>query len=140
MIYNDKTIEIEKVEAPYAPYIIRKHSSDTYIKIVSKDGIHITFTFKDNNCNPKELEINKNIDLKQYIYWDVTLVTNETYYLFDLTKDVINLRRIDDNNYNLYVHIDNPDMIYSPLYEGASFKNLYIDCNFSFIYEEGELK
>ena len=133
MIYNDKKIAIKEVEASY---IIRKNSFDTFIKIVSVDDQRIIFTFCDKNFDPRKLELNKTIDLKNLVYWDVTLVTKETYYLFDLTKDEINLTRLEDNKFNLKVHIENPDMIYSPLGENATFKNLIIDKDFSFVYED----
>ena len=133
MIFNDEEIELEKVEARY---IIRKNSRSTYIEIHSKDGNSIVFSFKRGEFDPKLLDKNKVIDLRKYIYWDVTLVTSETYYLFDLTKDKIDLIRLDDNIFNIKVNIENPDMIFSPLHENATFKNLIIDTNFSFLYED----
>ena len=133
MIYNDEKVEIEKVEAFF---IIRKNSKDTYIKIIAKDGEHISFNFNNEEFNPQKLEKNKVIDLKKYLWWDVKLITNETYYLFDLIKDDVNLTRIDDNLFHIEVHIENPDMIYSPLSPKASFNNLIINWNFSFIYED----
>ena len=132
MICNNEELEIDKVEAYY---IIRKHSSDTYIEALSKDGKSITFTFNSKEFNPKEMEKYKVYDLVDYIYWDVELVTKDTYYLFDLTKDKVELIRLDDNLYNIKVNIENPDMIYTPLGENETFNNLIIDTNFSFIYE-----
>ena len=131
MIYNDEKFEIEKVDAFY---IIRKNSRDTYIEIFSKDGIHIAFTFNEKEFDPKKLVKNKEIDIKKYIFWDVELITNEANYLFDLTKDTVNLTRLDDNLFNIKVHIEKPDIIYSPISTNASFKNLIIDSNFSFVY------
>ena len=136
MIVDDEKLEIKKV---YAPFIIRHHSRDTYIEIVSEDSKSIIFAFNREEFNPKQLEKNKEIDLKKFIYSDVELVTNETYYLFDLTKDKISLVRLDNNIFNLKVNIENPDMIYSPLSKTASFKNLIIDTNFSFIYEVNDM-
>ena len=131
MIYNDTEIGLEKVDAFY---ITRKHSANTYIEMFFKTGMHITFTFNNKEFDPRMLEKNKIINLIEYLYWDVTLVTNETYYLFDLTKDIVNLTRIDDNLFNIKVNIKDPDIIYSPSNE--NFKNLIIDLNFSFIYTD----
>ncbi len=132
MIYNDETIDINNVEAFY---IVRKNSRDTYIKISAKDN-SITFTISDNDFDPRKLEMNKEIDLVKHIYWDVTLKTKDTYYLFDLTKDRVELTRLEDNKFNIKVDIKNPDMIYSPNEDNPSFKNLIIDTNFSFIYAD----
>ena len=131
MIYNDTEIGLEKVDAFY---ITRKHSANTYIEMFFKTGMHIAFTFNNKEFDPRMLEKNKIINLIEYIHWDVTLVTNETYYLFDLTKDIVNLTRIDDNLFNIKVNIKDPDIIYSPSNE--NFKNLIIDLNFSFIYTD----
>ena len=70
------------------------------------------------------------------IYWDVSLVTPETYYLFDLSKDKVNLTRLDDNLFNLDVMIEKPNIIYCPLGENESFKNLIINTNFVFVDED----
>lgn len=131
MIYNDLTIEIDKIEAFY---IIKKNYYDTYISIKTIDNKSILFTFKDN-FNPHDMIINEKIDLVKYIYWDITLKTNDTFYLFDITKDKVFLTRLDDNKYRLEVSIKNPDMIYCPLGDNESFNNLSIDVTLSFTYE-----
>ena len=131
MIYNDLTIEIDKIEAFY---IIKKNYYDTYISIKTIDNKSILFTFKDN-FNPHDMIINEKIDLVKYIYWDITLKTNDTFYLFDITKDKVFLTRLDDNKYRLKVSIKNPDMIYCPLGDNESFNNLSIDVTLSFTYE-----
>lgn len=131
MIYNDLTIEIDKIEAFY---IIKKNYYDTYISIKTIDNKSILFTFKDN-FNPHNMIINEKIDLVKYIYWDITLKTNDTFYLFDITKDKVFLTRLDDNKYRLEVSIKNPDMIYCPLGDNESFNNLSIDVTLSFTYE-----
>ena len=77
---------------------------------------------------------NEKIDLIKHIFWDITLKTNDTYYLFDITKDKVYLTRLEDNKFRLEVNIDNPDMIYCP--KNESFKNLTIDVEFSFVYED----
>ncbi len=133
MILNNEDLGIPIVKALY---IIKKNSFDTYIEIISKDNKRINLAFKDRHFNPKSLEKNKKINLIEYIYWDVELVTNETYYLFDITKDKVFLTRLDDNLYNIEVNIKNPDMIYSPSGEKQSFNNLYINVNFAFRFEK----
>ena len=133
MICNGKDLGKETIEALF---IIKKHSKYTNINISTKDDTRILLSFNDEGFDPRHLDINKKIDLIKYIYWDVTLKTKETYYLFDITEDKVFLTRLDDNLYNIEVNIDNPDMIYCPLGDNESFNNLYINCNFSFIYEE----
>ena len=133
MIFNDEKIEIEKVEAFY---IIRKNSSDTYIRVISKKGQSIDFTFSDEELDPRLLEMNKTVNLVPHLFWDVTLYTNETLYLFDLTKDKVELTKLGENLFKIEVNIDNPNMIYSPLSRDATFKNLLIEASFSFVYED----
>ena len=132
MIFNDINVEIDKIEAFY---IIRKNYYDTYISIKSKDNKSIVFTFKDD-FNPKDMILNEKIDLVKQIYWDITFKTNDTFYLFDITKDKVFLTRLDDNKYRLEVNVKNPDMIYCPLGDNESFDNLSIDVTLSFIYED----
>ena len=132
MIFNDINVEIDKIEAFY---IIRKNYYDTYISIKSKDNKSIVFTFKDD-FNPKDMILNEKIDLVKQIYWDITFKTNDTFYLFDITKDKVFLTRLDDNKYRLEVNVKNPDMIYCPLGDNESFNNLSIDVTLSFIYED----
>lgn len=131
MIYNDEKIDIAKVNAVY---IIRQNSRDTYIEIISKDEKRITFSFNTIEFNPKKLEKNKKFNLIEYIYWDVKLITNDTYYLFDLSKEKIYLTRLDDNLFKIEVHIENPDMIHSSDHESPTFNNLLIDTSFSFSF------
>ena len=132
MIFNDINVEIDKIEAFY---IIRKNYYDTYISIKSKDNKSIVFTFKDD-FNPKDMILNEKIDLVKQISWDITFKTNDTFYLFDITKDKVFLTRLDDNKYRLEVNVKNPDMIYCPLGDNESFDNLSIDVTLSFIYED----
>ena len=133
MIFNDENIEIEKVEAAY---IIRKNSRSTGIDIFAKDGKSISFTFNGEEFDPRQLEKNKTTDIKPYIYWDVDFETKEVTYVFDLTKDKVDLIRLDDNLYNIKVQVENPDMIYSQPSSDQTFKNLIIDTTFSFIYSD----
>ena len=131
MILDGKDIGIKEIEAYY---IIRKNSIDKYIKVISNDNKSISFTIFDD-FDPRDMEKGKCVSLIEHIFWDVDLVTNESYYLFDITKDKVNLTRIDDNLYKLEVNIDKPDMIYSPLGETATFNSLVITADISFKYE-----
>lgn len=131
MIYNDEKIDIAKVNAVY---IIRQNSRDTYIEIISKDGKSITFSFNTIEFDPKKLEKNKKFNLIENIYWDVKLITNDTYYLFDLSKEKVYLTRLDENLFKIEVHIENPDMIHSSNNENPTFNNLLIDTSFSFSF------
>ena len=119
MVFNNINININKIDANY---VVRRNSSDTFICIYFDDDKHIVFTFSDE-LDPKDMKIGETIDLKKHIYWDVELVTKDTYYLFDLTKDIINLKRVDDNIFNIDVIIENPDMIYTPDTINNGFNN-----------------
>ena len=132
MIYNDKSIKSVKVNADY---IIRKNSRDTIIEVFFDDK-RIAFCISDDKLDPRNIKIGDTIDLKKHIYWDVEVITKDTYYLFDLTKDIINLKRVDDNLFNIDIRIENPDMIYTPDTINKGFKNLIINSNFSFNYED----
>ena len=137
MIYNNEKNDILNVEALS---IVRKNLCDTYIKVISSNGIIIVFTINDRDFDPRNMELNKTIDLIKNIYWDITLKTKETYYIFDISKDIVKLTRLDDNLYKLEVYIDNPDIIYSPLNENGNFKNLIINIDFSFLYKDEIIK
>lgn len=132
MILDGKDIGIKNIEAYY---VIHKNSSDKYIKVISNDDKSISFTICDD-FDPRNIEINKSVDLIKHIFWDIELITNESYYLFDITKDKVNLTRIDDNLFKLEVNVDKPEMIYSPLGDNATFNNLIINVDISFIYEK----
>ena len=132
MIYNDKSIKSVKVNADY---IIRKNSRDTIIEVFFDDK-RIAFCISDDKLDPRNIKIGDTIDLKKHIYWDVEVITKDTYYLFDLTKDIINLKRVDDNLFNIDVRIENPDMIYTPDTINKGFKNLIINSDFSFNFDD----
>ncbi len=132
MIYNNESIVSITVEAYY---ITRKNSSDRYIKIIF-DNKSIILGFNNKDFDPRNLNINQKINLLDYIYWDVELKTSEVIYLFDITKEKIELTRLDDTLFKIDIHIENPDMIHSYLKEDESFDNLCINTEFSFIYED----
>lgn len=129
MIFNDEKFDLEEIKGQF---IINKNSSETNIEVKCKD-FSIVFTFNDDEFDPRKLELNKKVDIKKSIYWDVDIVYKDIVYVFDLTKDIINLTRLDDNLFHLEVKIENPDMIYS-IPRDNSFRNLIIEEDFSFIY------
>ncbi len=135
MIFNDEKKEILKVEAYY---IIRKNSSDTYISITSKEGQSIDFTFKDEEINPQLLEMNKPVSIIPHIFQDVNVIINNSHYFFDIDKDkdIVELTRLDDNLFRINVFINEPFIINSPISKKEIFKNMKIDTNFSFKYED----
>jgi hypothetical protein len=132
MVYNDESIKSVKVNADY---IIRKNSRDTIIEVFFDDK-RIAFCISDDKLDPRDIKIGDTIDLKKHIYWDVEVITKDTYYLFDLSKEIINLKRIDDNIFNIDIRIENPDMIYTPDTINNGFKNLIINSDFSFNYDD----
>lgn len=129
MIFNDKEVEIKKIVAI-------SNLKETSIKIIFDNEKNILFTVSDKSFDVKNIEKNKTISLIDKIYWDVSLVTPETYYLFDLSKDKVNLTRLDDNLFKLDVMVEKPNIIYCPLGENESFKNLIINTNFVFVDED----
>ena len=119
MIYNDEKIEIKNVIA-----------NNEFIEIIFDEDKSIVFNFNNKKFNLNDLEKNIEIDLIKKIYWDIELVTKETYYLFDITKEKVSLTKLNDNLFNLEVIIKNPNMIYSPIGKGATFKNFLINVHF----------
>ncbi len=114
-------------------YGIDKIIYNNCIMIASNNNEYeLYLSFNTKPIDLKTLELNKKINLHDYLYWDNTLKTPESYYLFDTDKDDIYLTRIDDNKYRLEISIINPDMIYTPLGENVSFKSLIIDKEISF--------
>ena len=134
MVVDEKDFGIREI---WAFYIYRKNSSDRYIEISSKNNDYrIVFSFNNNDFSPKSMKKNQTINLINYINWDVELENNDSYYLFDISKEKVLMTKLDNNLFNILVKIENPDMIYSSLGEEATFNSLSIDTNFSFIYNE----
>lgn len=120
MIFNNETLEIKKITAQI----------NDYIEIISEDNkITFNLSFNREEFDVNDLKLNIKTSIIKYLYWDVTIETKETYYLFDLTKDKVYLTKLDDNKYK--IDIENPDIIYCPL--NKSFDNLKITSEFSFI-------
>ena len=124
-IYNDENIEIGLVEAIYNDCIDIK-SIDNKKEII--------LIFNKNNSDFNSLNIGQTIDLKKYLCSDTTLKINETSYLFYLTKANVFITEIDDNKFNLFVSVTNPDIIYiyNPI-ENELFKDLKMDIEISFL-------
>ena len=137
MICNSKDLGKETVKAFF---VIKKHSKDTNIDVSSKDGTKILLSFNEEDFDPRKLKLNKKTNIIKYIYWDVTLKTKETFYLFDITKDKVYLTRLDENLYYIEIDIDNPNIIHCPLGDKKTFNNLYINCIFAFKYEREPIK
>lgn len=126
MIYNNQCIGLGKIVAYF----------NDYIQITSKDGKkEIYLNFNRENYNFRDMKSNQKLDLIKYLHWDTTLKTEETFYLFDITKDKIYLTKLGDNKYRIEIDIENPSMIYCPLGENKTFYNLKVDAEFSFIYD-----
>ena len=126
MIYNGENLKTGEIEANYG-YLISIKAKDRKLELI--------LGFQPKVCNFRDMSIGKSIDLIDYLYWDTTLVVDESYYLFDITKDKVILTKLEDNKFKIDVNIENPDMIYSPLGEDATFKSLIIDDEFSFNYD-----
>ena len=131
MIFND----VESNAEITAHFIYHKYSREADIIVKDDDNKSIEFDFNMEEFDPRNLELNKVTDIKKYIHWDVSLDTKDIIYVFDLTDDVLNITRIDDNLFKFEFRCEKPDMIFSRP-EGNSFKNLIIEGNFSFIYNE----
>ena len=123
MIFNDKNFGIGNIEAGY----------NYWIKITSKDEKKRIFFCFSHKFDFNDLELNKKIDLDKYIYEDLTLTIDDTYYLFFLEKDTVFLTKIDNNKFRLEVDINKPNIIYTPSSDN-SFKSLKIDTILSFDY------
>ena len=121
MFYNNVDIGISKIDARYK----------NIIEITSLDESVILFLgFNTKEYDVTKMELNKRINIIEYLYWDVSLKVNDGRHLFDITKDKVYLTRLDDNKYRLEVDIENPDMIDSTV--GETFNSLKVDTEFSF--------
>ena len=130
MNFNGEESNIEII----AHYIYHNYSFEREIEVRSDDGKSIVFSFNCEEFDPRNLKLNEVVDIRKYIHWDVSLVTKNIIYVFDITDDILNIIRIDDNLFKLEFKTNNPDMILSRP-EGNSFKTLSIEGIFSFIYE-----
>lgn len=127
MIINGENVGEITSKAYYGYAIIIKSKDD------SKS---ISFSFNQKELDLKSIKINETINLMDYINWDTSYQSNDTYYLFDISDNKIILKKINDNEYELEVSINvkESDRIYSPD-ENYSFSSLYLKTNISFEYE-----
>ena len=119
MIFNNVEMNIKEVIA------------NQYFIEINSDNLSIILGFNQEKLDLKRLNINETIDLNKYIYWDVSIKYKDDNLLFDISKDIVKLTRIEDNKYKLFIDINNPDMIIPK----PSFDNLKIDTTISFNYD-----
>lgn len=132
MHFNNTDLIITRTEASF---IKRKHESKTSIDVYFKDNRFISFTINDD-FDPRNIKINEKINLINHINWDVSFKDNDTSYVFDVTKESIELTRIGNNDYTLEVNINNPSMFYTTNDSKSSFDTLEFSTEFSFVYED----
>ena len=120
MIFNDITYPITNVEANYK----------YFIKIKSNEDISIVFSFNLKELDYDSLKLNETINFIPYIHWDITLVTKEEKYLFDISNNKVELTKLDKNKYELKVEVKNPNMIIP----GNTFDNFSFKTEFEFNY------
>ena len=120
MIFNDITYPITNVEANYK----------YFIKIKSNEDISIVFSFNLKELDYDSLKLNETINFIPYIHWDITLVTKEENYLFDISNNKVELTKLDKNKYELKVDVKNPNMIIP----GNTFDNFSFKTEFEFNY------
>lgn len=132
MHFNNTELIITRTEASF---IKRKHESNTSIDVYFKGNRFISLTINDN-FDPRNININEKINLINHINWDVSFKDNDTSYVFDVSKESIELTRIGNNDYSLEVNINNPSMFYTTNDLKRSFDTLKFSTEFSFVYED----
>lgn len=128
MIFDGEEIKIKDIDAN----IINNKTIGFSIYIIGEKGMEIEFCSNNEGIDPRAFKLNERVNIVKNIFWDISLKTSESYYLFDITKDSVYLTKLEDNKYRLEGNITNPDMIYTPLGENESFESLLIDVSFSF--------
>ena len=131
MYFNGEEIKIKNIDAT----IFTKNKVGFRIYIFGEDEKEIEFCSNNEEIDPRTFNVNEKVNIIKNIYWDISLKTDESYYLFDITKDSVYLTRLEDDKYRLEVNVVNPDMIYTPLGENVSFDSLVIDTTFTFDVE-----
>ena len=121
MNFNNKEYPITYVEANY----------NYFITIKSNDDISISFGFNLKKLDINSIKLNETINLIPYIHWDITLVTKEDKYVFDISNNKVELTKLDDNKYELYVDVKDPDMIIP----GNTFDNFSLKAELSFEFD-----
>ena len=120
MIFNDIKYPVTDVEANYK----------YFIRVKSNEDISIAFSFNLKELDYDSIELNETINLIPYIHWDITLVTKDENYIFDISNNKVELTKLDKNKYELNVEVTNPDMIIP----GNTFNNFSLKTEFEFNY------
>ena len=126
MIFNGVDIGIGKVEA------VNNDEIEIYSKDLEK---RIYFSYKRKFLDLDIIKVNETVDLIEYIYLDTSFSYKDSSLLFYIGDKTINLTRLNDKEFRLYVNMDikDEDIIY--FYEKSvkfDLKTLVIDCKFSF--------
>ena len=128
MFFNGEEIKIKNIDATIRDI----YNGDFTIHVVGEKEIEVEFCSNSKVIDPRTLKVNERVNILNNIYWDISIKTEDSYYLFDITKDSVYLTRLEDNKYRLEVNVVNPDMIYTPLGEDVAFDSFTIDTTFTF--------
>ena len=124
MIFNGVDVGVGKYECIY----------DWYMSVYSKDlKTYITVSFNGHkDLDVKTMKLNERTNMRDHLYWDNSIVSNDISYVFDSDKDEIYLTRLDNNKYRLEITVNKPDMIYTTSDESKSFDSIIVDTEISF--------
>lgn len=126
MIFNGVDIGIGKIGA------VNNDEIEIYSKDLEK---RIYFSYNRKFLDLDSIKVNETVDLIEYIYLDTSFSYKDSSLLFYIGDKTINLTRLNDKEFRLYVNMDikDEDIIY--FYEKSvkfDLKTLVIDCKFSF--------
>ena len=126
MIFNGVDIGIGKIGA------VNNGEIEIYSKDLEK---RIYFSYNRKFLDLDSIKVNETVDLIEYIYLDTSFSYKDSSLLFYIGDKTINLTRLNDKEFRLYVNMDikDEDIIY--FYEKSvkfELKTLVIDCIFSF--------
>ena len=126
MIFNGIDIGIGKIGA------VNNDEIEIYSKDLEK---RIYFSYNRKFLDLDSIKVNETVDLIEYIYLDTSFSYKDSSLLFYIGDKTINLTRLNDKEFRLYVNMDikDEDIIY--FYEKSvkfDLKTLVIDCKFSF--------
>lgn len=126
MIFNGVDIGIGKIGA------VNNDEIEIYSKDLEK---RIYFSYNHNLLDLDSIKVNETVDLIKYIYWDTSFSYKDSSLLFYIGDKTINLTRLNDKEFRLFVNMDikDEDIIY--FYEKSvkfDLKTLVINCKFSF--------
>lgn len=126
MIFNGVDIGIGKIGA------VNNDEIEIYSKDLEK---RIYFSYKRKFLDLDSIKVNETVDLIEYIYLDTSFSYKDSSLLFYIGDKTINLTKLNDKEFRLYVNMDikDEDIIY--FYEKSikfELKTLVIDCKFNF--------